>query len=511
MAPAWVINVLSVMAQLFILMAGLGVLLVVIWWIIDANQSRDAVRRNFPVVGRFRGLFIRLGEFFRAYLFTQDREEMPFNRAEREAVYRMAEGKGNIIPFGSTKLITPVGTTLFVNCAYPVLEEDKGETAPCRFGPHAEQPYDAPSVFNISGMSYGALSKPAVRALSKGAAMAGIWMNTGEGGLSPMHLEGGCDIVFQIGTAKYGVRDEAGNLSDAKLAEIAGHPQVKMFEVKLSQGAKPGKGGLLPAAKVSREIAEIRGIARGQASISPNRHREIDDNASLLDFIAHVRAVTGKPTGIKTVIGAYDWLEELCALIHARGVESAPDFITLDSGDGGTGAAPMPLMDYVGLSVRESLPLVCDILIRQGLKERIRIVASGKLITPSGVAWALAVGADAVVSGRGFMFSIGCIQAMRCHKNTCPTGVTTHKKSLQRGLAPRDKALKAAAYARSLIEDVETIAHSVGVAEPRGLKRKHVRVVQADGASVCLEALRPYPKGRGVQRGSGSAPAASNR
>jgi glutamate synthase domain-containing protein 2 len=206
-----------------------------------------------------------------------------------------------------------------------------------------------------------------------------------------------------------------------------------------------------------------------------------------------VRSVTGKPVGIKTVIGAYGWLEELCDLIHERGVESAPDFITIDSGDGGTGAAPMPLMDHVGLTVRESLPLVCDILIRQGLKERIRIIASGKMITPSGVAWALAVGADAVVSGRGFMFSIGCIQAMRCHKNTCPTGVTTHKRSLQRGLVPKEKAEKAAAYARSLISDVEMIAHSVGVAEPRGLNRKHVRVVQADGASVPLDELMPYP------------------
>ena len=494
MAPAWVIDVLGVMAQLFIFVVGLGAALVVIWWIIDANQSRDAVRRNYPVVGRFRGLFIKLGEFFRAYCFAQDREEMPFNRAEREAVYRMAEGRGNIIPFGSTKLLTPVGTTIFVNCPYPVLEEDKRETQPCRFGPYAEHPYDAPSVFNISGMSYGALSKPAVRALSKGAAMAGVWMNTGEGGLSPMHLEGGCDIVFQIGTAKYGVRDEAGGLSDAKLREVAALPQVKMFEVKLSQGAKPGKGGLLPAEKVTREIAKIRGIPKGQASLSPNRHPEIEDNASLLDFIAHVRAVTGKPVGVKTVIGAYGWLEELCELIRGRGVQSAPDFITLDSGDGGTGASPMPLMDYVGLSVRESLPLVCDILIRHGLKERVRVIASGKMIVPSGVAWALAVGADAVVSARGFMFSIGCIQALKCHKNTCPTGVTTHKTSLQRGLAPKDKAKKAAAYAKALIHDVETIAHSVGVTEPRGLKRKHVRVVQENGASVSLEDLMPYPE-----------------
>lgn len=496
MVPSWVIEVLSVLAQLFIFVVGVGAACLLIAYVVDANQSRDSIRRNYPVVGRFRGLFIKLGEFFRAYFFAMDREEMPFNRAEREAVYRMADGKGNVIPFGSTKLLTPAGTTLFVNCAYPLLETDRAETQPAIFGPHCRTPYAAPSVFNISGMSYGALSKPAIRALSKGAALAGVWMNTGEGGLSPMHLEGGCDIVFQIGTAKYGVRDASGALSDDRLKAIAAHEQVRMFEVKLSQGAKPGKGGLLPAAKVTKEIAKVRGIPARQDSVSPNRHSEIADNGALLDFIAHVREVTGKPTGIKTVIGAYGWLEELCDLIHERGLESAPDFITIDSGDGGTGAAPMPLMDYVGLTVRESLPLVVDILIAKGLKDRIRVIASGKMITASGVAWALAVGADAVVSARGFMFSIGCIQALKCHKNTCPTGVTTHKKSLQRGLVPREKARKAADYARALIHDVEAIAHSCGVPEPRALKRKHVRIVQADGGSVSLEELMPYPARR---------------
>jgi glutamate synthase domain-containing protein 2 len=493
MIPVWVIDVLGVLAQVFILVIGLVTALALVAWVIDANQSRDSIRRNYPLVGRFRGLFIKLGEFFRVYLFAQDREEMPFNRAEREAVHRMSSGGGNIIPFGSTKLLTPVGTAIFVNCAYPVLETDRAETEPCLFGPYTQTPYKAKSVFNISGMSYGALSKPAVRALSRGAGLAGIWMNTGEGGLSPMHLEGGCDIVFQIGTAKYGVRDEAGQLSDDKLREVAAHGQVRMFEVKLSQGAKPGKGGLLPAEKVSREIAKIRGIPANQASVSPNRHPEIDDNVSLLDFIAHVRTVTGKPVGIKTVIGAYGWLEDLCTLIHERGIESAPDFITIDSGDGGTGAAPMPLMDNVGLTVRESLPLIVDILIRAGLKDRIRVVASGKMITPAGVAWALAVGADAVVSARGFMFSIGCIQALKCHQNTCPTGVTTHNKHLQHGLVPKEKAVKAAQYAAAMIKDVEMIAHSCGVREPRGLKRKHVRVVQADGGSRALADLMPYP------------------
>lgn len=494
MIPEWTIDVLALLAQLFIFIIGLFAALVLVWWVIDANQSHDSVRRNYPVVGRFRGLFMKLGEFFRAYFFAMDREEMPFNRAERGAVKRMAEGKGNIIPFGSTKILTPVGTTIFVNCPYPVLEEDQAPTGPCTFGPHAREPYEAQSFFNISGMSYGALSRPAIRALSRGAKKAGIWMNTGEGGLSDWHMEGGCDIVFQIGTAKYGVRNDQGGLDDAKLAKIAANPDVKMFELKLAQGAKPGKGGLLPAEKVTREIAKIRGIPAHKASISPNRHREIGSNEELLDFIAHVREVTGKPTGFKTVIGAYGWLEELCDLIHERGIDSAPDFITIDSGDGGTGAAPMPLMDHVGLPVRESLPLVVDILIRKGLKDRIKVIASGKMITPSGVAWALAVGADTVVSGRGFMFSIGCIQALKCHENTCPTGVTTHKPGLQRGLVAKEKSEKAANYAKALIKDVETIAHSCGVPEPRRLKRMHVRVVREDGSSQSLEDVMPYPE-----------------
>ncbi|WP_430431114.1 FMN-binding glutamate synthase family protein [Oceanicaulis sp.] len=494
MIPSWVLDILGVMAQLFIVLVGVVAALIVLFWLIDSNQRADAVRRNYPVVGRFRSLFIRLGEFFRTYMFALDREELPFNRAEREAVNRMSQGHGNIIPFGSTKLLTPAGTVLFVNCPYPVLEQDVAQTQPCEFGPYADKPYLAPSVFNISGMSYGALSKPAVRALSLGAAKAGIWMNTGEGGVSPMHLEGGGDIVFQIGTAKYGVRDKNGLMSDDKLREIAAHDTVRMFEVKLAQGAKPGKGGLLPGEKVNREIAKIRGIEPFRDSVSPNRHPEIFDNGSLLDFIAHVRSVTGKPTGIKTVIGAYGWLEELCDLIWERGIESAPDFITIDSGDGGTGAAPMPLMDNVGLTVREALPLVCDILIRKGLKDRIRLVVSGKMITPSGVAWALAVGADAVVSARGFMFSIGCIQSLKCDKNTCPTGVTTHKKSLQRGLQPKQKSIKAAEYAQAVIKDVEMIAHSCGVPEPRALKRKHVRVVGADGTTRQLDEIMPYPE-----------------
>ncbi|MBR9825115.1 MAG: FMN-binding glutamate synthase family protein [Alphaproteobacteria bacterium] len=491
--PNWAVEVMNILTQLFILTIGVAALFALFLYVRDTAQTADAIRRNYPLVGRFRGLFTTLGEFFRQYFFAMDREELPFNRAERDWVYRSAEGKGGTIPFGSTKPLTPVGTPIFVNCPFPLLSDDASKTQPLRIGPHARQPYDAPSFFNISGMSYGALSKPAVRALSRGAAKAGVWYNTGEGGMSPMHLEGGCDIVFQIGTAKYGVRDQAGNLSDEKLREVAAVPQVKMFELKLSQGAKPGKGGILPAEKVNKEVAKIRGIPVGEASISPNRHPEIDSVDDLLDMVAHIREVSGLPVGIKFVVGAYGWLYELADAIHARGVESAPDFITVDSGDGGTGAAPMALMDNVGLTVRESLPMVAEILRRKGLRDRIRIIASGKLIIPGAVAWALASGADFVQCARGFMFSLGCIQALKCHENTCPTGVTTHKKSLQRGLVVKEKSDKVAEYARTVIEHVEMIAHSCGVADPRGLKRKHVRIVQEHGRSVPMTDMRFMP------------------
>ena len=262
-----------------------------------------------------------------------------------------------------------------------------------------------------------------------------------------------------------------------------------MFEIKLSQGAKPGKGGILPAAKVTDEIALIRGIPEGEDSISPNRNPAVDSADDLLDLIAQVRDVSGKPVGFKSVIGAYGWLDELCERIHLRGIEQAPDFITIDSADGGTGAAPASLIDYMGLPLKESLPLVVDILSRHGLRDRIKIIASGKLTNPGQVAWALCAGADIVVSARGFMLALGCIQALQCNKNTCPTGITTHDPKLQRGLVVSDKAERVAGYAKTLMKEVETIAHSCGVQEPRSLGRMHCRQVMEDGTSIPLDQL----------------------
>lgn len=484
-------QVLGLLAYAFVLAVGLGVLLVLVTYVIDKTQTRHAIRRNYPVIGRFRYVFEELGEFFRQYFFALDREEMPFNRAERAWVYRAAKGDENTVPFGSTRDLRTMGTPIFVNYPYPLLDQETRPTSALTIGPYSRHPYTTSRFFHVSGMSYGAISKPAVQALSRGARKAGCWLNTGEGGLSPYHLEGGADIVFQVGTARYGVRGDSGQLDEARLREVAAHEQVKLVEVKLSQGAKPGKGGMLPAAKVTEEVASIRGIPPWQDSISPNRHPEIRDAGSLLDFIGRVREISGRPTGIKAVFGSYDWLAGLCEEIHRRGIESAPDFITVDSGDGGTGAAPMTLLDNVGLPLRESLPRVVDVLEEHGLRERIKIVASGKLINPSGVAWALCVGADFVTSARGFMFALGCIQAMKCNKNTCPTGITTHDPKLQRGLVVGDKAERVARYALGMEREVGVIAHACGAAKPRLLRREHCRITQSDGRSVLLSELYP--------------------
>jgi glutamate synthase domain-containing protein 2 len=485
---------LGFLSSLFIFIVGVGVLLIIVVYFRDISQTEDAIRHNYPVIGRFRYLFSALGEFFRQYFFAMDREEMPFNRAEREWVYKSARGRDNTLAFGSTKNLAPAGTPLFVNTTFPPLEEQGTQPPPLVIGPDCAQPYEAKSLINISAMSFGALSKPAVRALSRGAKLAGCWMNTGEGGLAPYHLEGGCDLVFQIGTAKYGVRTEDGLLDDVKLRDIADLQQVKMFEIKISQGAKPGKGGILPGAKVTSEIARIRGIAIGQDSISPNRHLEISNTEELLDFVHHVREVTGKPTGFKLVVGEDGWLHSLCKEIRKRGKNSAPDFITIDSCDGGSGAAPMPLMDDVGLPIKESLPMVVDVLARYDLRERIRVIASGKLITPSGVAWALCAGADFVNSARGFMFALGCIQALRCNRNTCPTGITTHDRRLQQGLNPVEKAVKIKNFVDKIHYGTGLIAHSCGVPHQRALTRAHCRIVQPDGKSVLMSVLHPIPQ-----------------
>ena len=483
------LTITQISSFLFIFLVGFAFMLIAVVYVIDITQTKQAIRRNYPVIGHLRYFFEHLGEFFRQYFFAMDREELPFNRAERSWVYRAAKNVDTTVAFGSTRDLSKPGTIIFGNCPFPKMKNDISEPRSVTIGSSCRIPYVCSSIFNISGMSYGAISKPAVLALSNGARMAGCWMNTGEGGLSSYHLAGGADIVFQIGTAKYGVRDPEGKLDLEKLATVASHEQVKMFEIKLSQGAKPGKGGILPAAKVNQEIATIRGIPIHTDSISPNRHTDINSITELLDMIELIRQHTGKPVGFKMVLGTVDWLQELFDAIDQRGQTSAPDFIALDSGDGGTGAAPMSLIDNVGLPIKQSLPILVNALSQNDLRERIKVIASGKLSTPIDVAWALATGADFITTARGFMFSIGCIQALQCNKNTCPTGITTHNKKLQQGLDPENKAQRVRNYVDNMVHEVNSIALSCGVNSVQELTRKHAYIVDPQGRTIKLDQL----------------------
>ena len=453
-------------------------IIIAVVYVRDITQTQHTILRNFPVLGHFRYFSENFGEYMRQYQYLPDWVERPFNRLERSWIYRSAKGVSNLVSFGSETI--PI--FVFRNAAFPVLDGEKshypGKLIGIANGPGAcAKPHLARNFFNISGMSYGALSHAAVSALSRGAAKAGVWMATGEGGLAKYHLEGGCDVIMQIGTAKYGVRDDAGNLSEEKLRAIAAHDNVCMFEVKLAQGAKPGKGGILPGAKVNAEIAAIRGIPVGQDSISPNRHTDIGNIAELGAFVNRVRTVTGKPVGVKIVAGEQHFLDDWFAdcAIHR---EHCPDYVQIDGGEGGTGAAPAPLADYVGLPITMALPLVVDARARHGLTERIRIIASGKLVTPDKVAWALCMGADFVSSARGFMLSLGCIQAMKCGSGFCPTGITSVDPRLIRGLDPTDKSERVARYARQVQEDVDIIAHSCGLPNPLFFGPQHVTEIE---------------------------------
>lgn len=478
---------LSIITLIFLL--GLAVV-----YISDRSQNSQTIRRNYPLIGRFRYFFEEIGVFFRQYFFADDREEMPFNRADRSWVYRASKQESTLQAFGSTRQ-QHEGDVLFSNSMFPNTQQN--ESTSLVFGPFTANPYSTDRVFHVSGMSYGAISKPAIKALVNGAQQAGVWINTGEGGASDEHLKGGADIVFQIGTAKYGVRNLDGTLSETKLRAMAEYNNVRMFEIKLSQGAKPGKGGILPADKVNAEIAKQRGIPEGQASISPPSHAEITSFETLFDFIHKVRSITEKPVGIKMCVGDIGEFKSMLNALIQRAenlsliaesnktkqeqfekalADFAPDFITLDGGNGGTGAAPMSLIDAAGMNLQQSLPLVSNALVEFNLKDRIKLVCSGKLITPVDVAWALCAGADAVTTARGFMFSLGCIQALHCHKNTCPTGITTQDKRLQNGLVSSNKEKRVAAYANEMHKELESIARSCGVSSPTLLSRRNAMI-----------------------------------
>ncbi len=457
----------------------------IVLFIHDKTQKNYPVQRVFPVVIWGRKLLVKLGPLLRQYLFLNDQEETPYNRITRNWIYESSLGVRNTIGFGSQIDMDRVGTTLIMPATFTNTKSKTGEKVGRSYekiiGKHTGvEPVTLHHFVNISAMSFGALSYRAHAALNKGAKMAGIMHNTGEGGLAPCHEYGGADLIFQIGTAKYGIRDDDGNLDEALLRKQAEHPQVKMFEIKLAQGAKPGKGGMLLKEKITQEIADIRKIPMGKDAYSPARHKEFSDVPGLFDFIDRIRGIVKKPVGIKMVIGHTAEIEEVAkAMKESPG--RGPDYLVIDGGDGGTGAAPHVLSSYAGLPMKQAVAVADWAFKSQGIRDKIVIMASGKISTPIDIAVAMALGADAVYMARGFMLSLGCIQALECHTNHCPTGIATQNKKLEKALDIEAAAQRVATYANVLYKETQMLAESCGYDHPNQITPDDIMVVTSPG------------------------------
>jgi len=454
-------------------------------YIYDKKQKDNPIQRMFPVIIWGRKLLVKAGPLLRQYLFLNDQEETPYNRITRNWVYQTSAGVRNTIGFGSQIDMDNVGTTIIMPATFTNANSKTGEETGHAYrkviGEHTGvEPVILNHFVHISAMSYGALSYRAHAALNLGAKMAGIMHNTGEGSLAPCHEYGKGDLIFQIGTAKYGIRDEDGNMDDTLLAKMAEHPQVKMFEIKLAQGAKPGKGGMLLKEKITEEIANIRKIPMGKDAYAPARHKEFSDVNGLFDFIDRVRNVTKKPVGIKMVIGHTAEIEDVAKKMKdepGRG----PDYIVIDGGDGGTGAAPHVLSSYAGLPMKQAVAVADWALKSYGVRDKVVLFASGKIATPIDIAVAMALGADAVYMARGFMLSLGCIQALECHTNHCPTGIATQSKRLQKALDIHAAAKRVAVYADALYKETQMLAESCGYDAPNKITPDDIMIVTSPG------------------------------
>ena len=460
-------------------------------------NKKHTILRNFPVVGHIRYFLESIGPELRQYLVAQNREEQPFNRVERSYVYASAKKQNNMQGFGSDADFRKPGHFFFKQATFPygaVKQDswfDKPITAdylPCAkiVGPHRQKPYQPKSVINISAMSYGALGSKATTANNKGAGLAGAYHNTGEGGFSDYH-NNGADVVFQVGTAYYGCRDEKGKFSmDVLVKLVKDYPNIKMIEIKLSQGAKPGKGGILPAEKVTPEIASIRGIKPYTASISPGYHTEFSNANELVIFIERVAAETGLPVGIKSAVGRLDFWVQLAYEMEKNGW--GPDFITIDGGEGGTGAAPAAFADNVSLPFEVAFTSVYSIFQKAGLHNKIVFIGSAKLGLPSNAVKAFAMGVDMINLAREILMSIGCIQAQKCHTGNCPAGIATNKWWLQKGLDIESKSERVESYIHMLRKDILEITHAMGFEHPAEVRMSAVAVNHKDGfanATLC--------------------------
>lgn len=470
---------------------GIGIIMIYIY---DRQQTDDPVQRIFPVIIWGRKMMVKAGPLFRQYLFLNDQEETPFSRITRNWVYETSRGVRNTIGFGTQIDMDRVGSMVVLPATFTNKKSKTGEQTSRTYkkviGLHTGvKPVTMSHFINISAMSYGALSYRAHAALNLGAKKAGIMHNTGEGGLAECHEYGGGDLIFQIGTGKFGVRKENGELDDDLLRKVTHHPQVKMVEIKLAQGAKPGKGGMLLKEKVTEEIARIRKVPMGQDVYSPARHAEFTDVDGLFDFIDHVRGIAEKPVGIKMVIGHASEIESIAYKMQSE-PGRGPDYISIDGGEGGTGAAPLVLSSYVGLPIKQAIG-VADMALREHkVRDKVVLFASGKIATPIEIAVAMALGAEAVYIARGFMLSLGCIQALECHTNNCPAGIATQNPRLQRGLDIEAASERVAKYAEQLYKETQMLAESCGYDSPDQITADDIMVVTSPGHLDYLSELQ---------------------
>ena len=482
--------------------------LVVAVAIYDLVQRQHAILRNFPIVGHFRYWLEAVGPELRQYIVTDNNEERPFSRDQRRWVYASSKHENNYFGFGSDNEMELSPNYLIIkHNTFPLQTPLPGETGydaqfpiPCAKivggARRRTKAFRPASVVNVSGMSFGSLSGPAVEALNRGCQLAHCLQSTGEGGVSAYHLSGG-DLIWQVGTGYFGCREADGRFSMARLKEtIARAPQIRAVEIKLSQGAKPGVGGLLPKAKISAEIAAIRGISRDRDCVSPAAHSAFRDADSLLDFAETVAAETGLPVGIKSAVGDSAFWTELAHLMAAGG--RGVDFITIDGGEGGTGAGPLVFTDHVALPFKIGFSRVQKIFHEAGLQQQVVFVGSGKLGFPESAVFAFALGCDLVNVGREALLAIGCIQAQRCHTNHCPTGVTTQHPWLIRGLDPTLKSARLANYIVALRKDVLALSRACGVPHPALITADHLELVDGRFGSKTVTELFGYGRGFGL-------------
>ncbi len=481
----------------------------------DILQRKRAILRNFPIVGHLRYLLESIGPELRQYIVAGNSEERPFSRGQRRWVYASSKQQNNYFAFGSEndQEASP-NYTIIKHAAFPLNSPHVGEATydptyaiACEkvLGEYSgrRKAFRPASVINISGMSFGALSGAAVEALNRGAARAQCLQNTGEGGLSPHHLHGG-DLTYQIGTGYFGCREENGQFSLTRLMELVdANSSVRAIEIKLSQGAKPGAGGVLPKAKLTAEIAGIRGVPLDKDCVSPSRHTAFSDADSLLDFVESIAAATGLPVGIKSAVGQLDFWHDLARLCETTGRQV--DFVTIDGGEGGTGAAPLVFADRVGLPFKLGFSQVQRVFAERGLHDRMVFIGSGKLGFPDTALVGFALGADLINVGREALLSAGCIQALKCHTNRCPAGITTQSAWLSRGLDPQLKSERVANYIITLRKELLALARAAGVPHPAQVSARHIEIVNDHfGTQTLAEVLGG--RGRGVAVGQ-EAPA----